>query len=129
MRVGVGAGDAVAIMLRNDFPFFEATFGAGRLGAHAVPINWHYMAEETGHILEDSGAKVLVIHADLLPQIEGRGPGRRHGARRGDPARDREGLRDRPGADGGSRGPASTGTPGSRDSPSGSSHRAIHPAP
>jgi long-chain acyl-CoA synthetase len=72
--LGVAAGDAVAIMLRNDFPFFEATFGAGRLGAHAVPINWHYMSEETGHILEDSGAKVLVIHADLLPQIAGAVP-------------------------------------------------------
>ncbi|MDP6978993.1 MAG: acyl-CoA synthetase [Myxococcota bacterium] len=68
--LGVGAGDAVAIMLRNDFPFFEATFAAGRLGAHAVPINWHYMGEETEHILRDSGAKALVVHADLLPQIE-----------------------------------------------------------
>jgi len=68
--LGVGAGDAVAIMLRNDFPFFEATFAAGRLGAHAVPINWHYMGEETEHILRDSAAKALVVHADLLPQIE-----------------------------------------------------------
>ncbi|MCP4004366.1 MAG: AMP-binding protein [bacterium] len=68
--LGIGAGDAVAIMLRNDFPFFEATFAAGRLGAHAVPINWHYMGEETEHILRDSGAKALVVHADLLAQIE-----------------------------------------------------------
>ncbi len=72
--LGVGSGDAVAIMLRNDFPFFEATFAAGRLGAHAVPINWHYMGEETEHILRDSGAKALVIHADLLPQVEGQLP-------------------------------------------------------
>ena len=68
--LGVGAGDAVAIMLRNDFPFFETTFAVGRLGAHAVPINWHFMGEETEHILRDSGAKALVVHADLLPQIE-----------------------------------------------------------
>jgi long-chain acyl-CoA synthetase len=61
-------------MLRNDFPFFEATFAVGRLGAHAVPINWHYMGEETEHILRDSGAKALVVHADLLPQIEGNLP-------------------------------------------------------
>ena len=72
--LGVRAGDAVAIMLRNDFPFFEATFAVGRLGAHAVPINWHYMGEETEHILRDSGAKALVVHADLLPQIEGNLP-------------------------------------------------------
>jgi long-chain acyl-CoA synthetase len=69
--LGIGAGDAVALMLRNDFPFFEATFAVGRLGAHAVPINWHYLADETAHILRDSGARALVVHADLLPQIEG----------------------------------------------------------
>ncbi len=72
--LGVGAGDAVALMLRNDFPFFEATFAIGRLGGHAVPINWHYLAEEAGHILRDSGARALVVHADLLPQIEGAVP-------------------------------------------------------
>ncbi len=57
-------------MLRNDFPFLEATFAVGRLGAHAVPINWHFQGEETEHILEDSAAKAILVHADLLPQIE-----------------------------------------------------------
>src|SRR5581483_2048051 len=67
---GIGAEDTVAIMLRNDFPFFEASMAASAVGAHAVPINWHFQAEETGYILRDSGAKVLVVHADLLAQIE-----------------------------------------------------------
>jgi len=35
-----------------------------------VPINWHFLAEETEHILIDSAAKAIVVHADLLPQIE-----------------------------------------------------------
>ncbi|MCP4036361.1 MAG: AMP-binding protein, partial [bacterium] len=69
-EVGVGAGDSVAVMLRNDFPFLEITFGVGQLGAHVVPINWHFLAEETRHILRDSAARAIVIHADLLPQIE-----------------------------------------------------------
>ena len=68
--IGVGPGDSVALMLRNDFPFLEATFAVGRLGAHAVPINWHFVAEEVEHILHDSAAKVVIVHADLLPQIE-----------------------------------------------------------
>jgi long-chain acyl-CoA synthetase len=68
--VGVGQGDSVALMLRNDFPFLEVTFAVGRLGAHAVPINWHFLAGETEHILRDSAAKAVVVHADLLPQIE-----------------------------------------------------------
>ncbi len=66
---GIGFEDTVAIMLRNDYPFFEASMAANSLGAHAVPINWHFQSEEAGYILRDSQAKALVIHADLLPQI------------------------------------------------------------
>ena len=68
--LGIGPGDSVALMLRNVFPFFEVTVAVGRLGGHAVPINWHFLADETEHILRDSAAKAIVVHADLLPQIE-----------------------------------------------------------
>jgi long-chain acyl-CoA synthetase len=68
--LGIGAGDTVAIMLRNDFPFFEGSMAANSLAAHAVPINWHFQAEETGYILRDSQAKALIVHADLLPQMQ-----------------------------------------------------------
>lgn len=71
---GVGAGDAVVLMLRNDFVFIEASFAAGTLGAYAVPMNWHYKGDEVAHVLTDSGAKVLVVHADLLPQTVGAVP-------------------------------------------------------
>jgi long-chain acyl-CoA synthetase len=66
---GVGPGDRIAIMLRNDFPFVEASYAATALGAVAVPINWHYRRGEVSYILEDSGAKLLVVHADLLGQV------------------------------------------------------------
>lgn len=69
--MGIGEGDAVAVMLRNDFPYFEILLGAGMLGARTVPINWHYKGGEAGYILTDAGAKALVIHCDLLPQLEG----------------------------------------------------------
>jgi long-chain acyl-CoA synthetase len=67
--MGIGAEATVAILLRNDFPFFEASMAANAVGAHAVPINWHFQAEEAGYILRDSQAQVLVVHADLFPQI------------------------------------------------------------
>ena len=66
---GVGEGDAVAIMLRNDFPFIIASYAASALGAVAVPVNWHYRSGEVSFILEDSGATVLVVHADLLGAV------------------------------------------------------------
>ena len=40
-----------------------------RLGAYAVPINWHFKAEEVAYVLSDCGAKVLVAHADLLAGV------------------------------------------------------------
>lgn len=67
--IGVGPDDCIALMLRNDFAFFEASFAAAMLGAYATPVNWHYTAEEADYILRDCDAKVLVIHTDLLPTI------------------------------------------------------------
>ena len=64
--LGVRQGDCVALLLRNDFAFLEASLAAVRLGAYAVPINWHFKADEVAYVLADCGAKVLVAHADLL---------------------------------------------------------------
>ncbi|MEO8296301.1 MAG: acyl-CoA synthetase [Burkholderiales bacterium] len=68
-RLGVGAGDGVALYMRNDITFFEASIATGMLGAYPVPVNWHYTPDEAQYLLADSGVKVLVIHADLLPPI------------------------------------------------------------
>lgn len=67
--LNIRAGDTVAMMLRNDIAYLEAAFGVRNLGAYAVPINWHLKGEEVRYILEDSEAKALVIHADLLPSM------------------------------------------------------------
>jgi long-chain acyl-CoA synthetase len=67
--LGVGRGDVVALMLRNDLPFFEASIAAGLIGAYPTPANWHATAEEARYIFENSGAKVIVVHADMLPPI------------------------------------------------------------
>ena len=40
-ELGVGIGDSIGIVLRNDFAFFEASYAAQRLGAYSVPVNWH----------------------------------------------------------------------------------------
>lgn len=68
-QLGVRAGDAFAILLRNDIPFVEAALAANRLGAHLVPINWHFSGPEVGYILQDSGARALIAHADLLAAV------------------------------------------------------------
>ena len=62
-------GECVAVLMRNDIAFVEAAFAAQTLGAYAVPINWHFKAEEVAFILADCGTSVLVGHADLLAPI------------------------------------------------------------
>ncbi|MBR1125271.1 AMP-binding protein [Bradyrhizobium lablabi] len=67
--MGLRPGDAVAILMRNDIAFLEASLAAIEMGAHAVPINWHAKPQEIDYILKDSGARVLVAHSDLLAPL------------------------------------------------------------
>ncbi len=67
--LGIEADSCVAICLRNDFEFFEASAACALLGAYATPVNWHYTAKEAAYILNDCDARILVIHSDLLPAI------------------------------------------------------------
>src|ERR1700758_2287841 len=68
-ELGVGAGDRIALLLRNSIEFLEASIATVPLGASAVPINWHWRHDEVAHVLGDSGAKALVVHAGLWPEI------------------------------------------------------------
>jgi long-chain acyl-CoA synthetase len=68
-RLGVAQGDCVCILMRNDITFIEAAYGAMRLGAYGVPVNWHFKPEEINYILRDSGTSVLIGHADILHQL------------------------------------------------------------
>ena len=67
--LGLGQGDLVALYLRNDLAFFEASGAAGLLGAYPTPVNWHYTPDEAAYLFENSGAKAIVIHADLIDPI------------------------------------------------------------
>ncbi len=68
-NLGVGEGDVVCIMLRNEPAALEAILAARHLGAYWCGLNWHFKSAEASYILGDSSAKALVIHADLLEQI------------------------------------------------------------
>ena len=67
--MGVKEGDTVALLLRNNFAFIEATLAATQLGIYLVPINWHGQAPEVRYVLDDCAPKVLIGHADLLQAL------------------------------------------------------------
>lgn len=68
-KLGLGTGDTVALLMRNDIAFLEASLAATQIGAYAVPINWHATAPEIDFILKDSDARALVAHTDLLGRL------------------------------------------------------------
>src|SRR5450631_4365201 len=68
-KLGVKPGDSVCILMRNDVAFIEAAYAVMRLGAYAVPVNWHFKPDEVNYVLKDSGTSVLIGHADMLPPL------------------------------------------------------------
>lgn len=73
-EIGVHEGDTIALLLRNDFAFFEAQAAAAAVGAYCVPINWHGRADEVRYVLDDARPRVLVAHADLLAPLRSQLP-------------------------------------------------------
>lgn len=68
-RLGVRRGDRVAIYLEKRLETVVAMFGASAAGAMFVPVNHVLKPLQVGHILSDSGARVLVTSADRLAQL------------------------------------------------------------
>jgi crotonobetaine/carnitine-CoA ligase len=63
---GIARGDRVAVMAGNRVETIETALACGWMGAVAVPINTGSMAAQVGHVLRDSGAKLLVCEAPFL---------------------------------------------------------------
>jgi crotonobetaine/carnitine-CoA ligase len=67
---GVAPGDRVALICENRPEFIETFLGVAWLGAILVPINTASRGLQLRHILENSGARLLVIEAALLGALE-----------------------------------------------------------
>ena len=68
---GVGRGDRVAYLDRNNLSCLEVVLGAGSLGAATAILNWRLAPDELDYVVRDSGARVLFVADDLLPGVEG----------------------------------------------------------
>jgi long-chain acyl-CoA synthetase len=62
---GVAIGDVVAFMLDNVPEYYGLTWGAQRSGLYYVCISSRLTQDETDYILENSGAKLIVVSASL----------------------------------------------------------------
>jgi carnitine-CoA ligase len=66
---GIRPGDCVALMCGNRAEFIESLLGCAWLGAVAVPINTASRGPQLAHFLQNSGARLLVIEAELLDAL------------------------------------------------------------
>lgn len=69
-REGLKKGDRVAIMLPNCPQYIFTLFAIFRLGGIVVQVNPMYVEREIEFVLEDSGAKFMVVLDGLYPRVK-----------------------------------------------------------
>ncbi|TVR64128.1 MAG: AMP-dependent synthetase [Gemmatimonadales bacterium] len=70
-RDGIRVGDRVAIFSPNSARNALAFFGVSGSGRVLVPINFRLARAEVAYILEDSGARLLLVDPELESLVEG----------------------------------------------------------
>jgi long-chain acyl-CoA synthetase len=73
-RSGVVAQDRVAFLGKNVPEFFEVLFGAAKLNAVTVAVNWRLAPAEIAFIVNDARARLLVVtdeYASLVESLAG----------------------------------------------------------
>ncbi|MBI5605173.1 MAG: long-chain-fatty-acid--CoA ligase [Deltaproteobacteria bacterium] len=69
-RLGIQAGDRVAMRARNCTQFVEFFFAAAKCRAIAVPINPFLKEREVEYIIRDSGTQLMIISEGDIPFMQ-----------------------------------------------------------
>jgi len=69
-KLGVSKGDRVALMTPNSPHYIVGFYAIQKLGAIVVQVNPMYVERELEHILNDSGAEVIIAYDALYPVIK-----------------------------------------------------------
>jgi long-chain acyl-CoA synthetase len=64
-RLGLEAGEGVAVLCPNRAEFAEVGAACQRAGWRLTTVNWHMTADEAGYIVDNCEAKALVADASL----------------------------------------------------------------
>src|SRR5258708_17322566 len=71
---GIGAGDVVAVLMKNSAALLELVFATSHIGAVFLPINYRLSADEVGYIVSNSGARLLIADEELAGFAAGGAP-------------------------------------------------------
>lgn len=66
---GIGAGDMVALLMKNSAAFVELTLAISHLGAVLLPINYRLGKDEVDYILTHAGAKLVCVDEELTDNL------------------------------------------------------------
>ena len=69
-ELGVGFGDRVAIVSHNSARLLTSFFGVAGFGRVLVPVNFRLRPDEVKYIVEQSGARVLLVDPELDEQLK-----------------------------------------------------------
>ena len=69
VAAGVGPQDRIAFCDKNSLEYFEVTFGAAMANAVVVALNWRLAPPEMEGVLNDAGAKVLIVGPDFHDHV------------------------------------------------------------
>src|SRR5260221_13865841 len=69
-EAGIQAGDRVAFLSTNCHRLLEAYYGVLEAGAVLLPLNIRLAAHEIAYILNDSGAKMLLLEGQFEGMVE-----------------------------------------------------------
>ncbi len=66
---GVGSQDRVAYIDKNAIEYFEIVFGSGFRNAVTVAVNWRLAPPEMAYIVNNSEARVLIVHEEFAEHL------------------------------------------------------------
>jgi long-chain acyl-CoA synthetase len=69
--LGLREGDTLVLLLGNCMAFLEASLAAAQIGAYAIPFNWRLKPDELQFLLQDSGARALLVEAGPKESLTG----------------------------------------------------------
>lgn len=72
--LGLAPGDRVAIVASNDRRYVKALYAIWQAGLVAVPVNAKLHGLEMAYIVENSGARLAFVSADLEAKLAGHAP-------------------------------------------------------
>src|SRR3990172_178902 len=63
---GVAPQQRIAFLAKNCLEYFEVSFGAAKLNAVVVAINWRLTSAEIAYTINDAGAAIVIVGPDFF---------------------------------------------------------------